>query len=127
MNRTESSFSKVCSKVYAVHLWVTNLANLRLDLETKSNEILSLKIHAANSTSLNEKSYDTKKKKQQSEPTKPKILLIGTSNIKGIDEERISAKFVTHKCTAYTFEQTFEKLDPRIDHLTVSLVDPYSN
>jgi hypothetical protein len=35
--------------------------NLRLDLETKSNEILSLKIHAANSTSLNEKSYDTKK------------------------------------------------------------------
>jgi hypothetical protein len=30
----------------------------------------------------------TPKKKQQSEPTKPKILLIGTSNIKGIDEER---------------------------------------
>ena len=53
----------------------------------------------------------TPKKKQQSEPTKPKILLIGTSNIKGIDEERLSAKFVTHKCTAYTFEQTFEKLD----------------
>ena len=44
---------------------ITNLegicVNLRLDLETKSNEILSLKIHAANSTSLNEKSYDTKK------------------------------------------------------------------
>jgi hypothetical protein len=44
---------------------ITNLegicVNLRLDLETKSNEILSLKIHAANSTSLNAKSYDTKK------------------------------------------------------------------
>jgi hypothetical protein len=39
------------------------------------------------------------------------VRLIGTSNIKGIDEERLSAKFVTHKCTAYTFEQTFEKLD----------------
>ena len=78
-------------------------ANLRLDLETKNKEILSLKIHAANSISFNEKSYDTKIK-QQSEPTKPKILLIGTSNIKGIDEERLSAKFVTHKCTAYTFE-----------------------
>jgi hypothetical protein len=36
----------------------------------------------------------TSKKNQQSEPTKPKILLIGTSNIKGIDEERLSAKFV---------------------------------
>jgi hypothetical protein len=45
----------------------------------------------------------TSKKNQQSEPTKPKILLIGTSNIKGIDEERLSAKFVTHRCTAYTF------------------------
>ena len=53
----------------------------------------------------------TPKKKQQSEPTKPKILLIGTSNRQGIDEERLFAKCVTHKCTAYTFEITFEKLD----------------
>jgi hypothetical protein len=28
MDRAESSFSKVCSKVYAVHLWVTNLADI---------------------------------------------------------------------------------------------------
>lgn len=101
-------------KLVAKNSEITNLegicVNLRLDLETKSNEILSLKIHAANSTLFNGKSDDTKQN-QQSEPTKPKILLIGTSNIKGIDEERISAKFVTHKCTAYTFEQTFEKLD----------------
>ena len=53
-------------KLVAKNSEITNLegicVNLRLDLETKSNEILSLKIHAANSTSLNEKSYDTKKK-----------------------------------------------------------------
>ena len=53
-------------KLVAKNSEITNLegicANLRLDLETKSNEILSLKIHAANSTSFNKKSYDIKKK-----------------------------------------------------------------
>lgn len=53
-------------KLVAKNSEITNLegicANLRLDLETKSNEILSLKIHAANSTSFNEKSDGTKKK-----------------------------------------------------------------
>jgi predicted RNase H-like nuclease (RuvC/YqgF family) len=61
-----NSIEHLEQKLVAKNSEISNLegicANLRLDLETKSNAILSLKIHAANSTSFNEKSDGTKKK-----------------------------------------------------------------
>ena len=61
-----NSIEHLEQKLVAKNSEISNLegicANLRLDLETKSNAILSLKIHAANFTSFNEKSDDTKKK-----------------------------------------------------------------
>lgn len=118
-------------KLVAKNSEITNLegicTNLRHDMEIKNNEILSLKMHASQSFQFNEK-FDETNEKQQSRQTIPKVLLIGTSNTKGIDEKRLSAKFATEKCIAYTFKQTLEKLDSvQSDHYNAIVLHCLTN
>ena len=76
-------------------------------LNVANDEILSLKVHIAgiskdeNGQSISDWSSVPAKEKKQ----KPSIMLIGTSNIKDIDPERLSSNFNTEKHIAYTFAE----------------------
>ncbi|CAC5391565.1 unnamed protein product [Mytilus coruscus] len=53
----------------------------------------------------------SKPKTQQHEvKERPSVILIGTSNIKGIKPSKLSSKFTLRKLNAYTFEQTESQL-----------------
>ncbi|CAC5419885.1 unnamed protein product [Mytilus coruscus] len=75
---------------------------LRKDIEGKEKEILSLKIHA----SRGDGEFQTVPK---SRPSKPSVILMGTSNTESMDP-RISPDYSVHKVTAYTLDETEKEL-----------------
>ncbi|CAG2253761.1 unnamed protein product [Mytilus edulis] len=74
----------------------------RKDIEDKEKEILSLKIHA----SSGDGEFQTV---PISRPSKPSVILMGTSNTENIDP-RISPDYNVHKVTAYTLDETEKEL-----------------
>ena len=84
-------------------------ARLQDDIKSKDSEILSLKLHASRSSNFEEP--HSNRDNHNSSNSKPKVLLVGTSNTKDIDTTKLSAKFDTTKVLAYNFEQTKEKIE----------------
>ena len=105
-NEVISQAEKIHSMDTLINQLKDNIRELEDGNETRSNEILSLKLH-------NSRQHDfvDNQTSEKSEKVLPKVLLIGTSNTSKVDPNRLSAKFKTHKITAYDFVQTKECIE----------------
>lgn len=87
-------------------------------IEQKDNEIMSLK-STRNADDTN--AFTVLQNNPKSTNSNKHVVLIGTSNIEGIDTSKISSKFNTEKILAYTLDQT-EKAIEGIHHTPDVLV-----
>ncbi|XP_062579117.1 interaptin-like [Saccostrea cucullata] len=84
----------------------TKIASMKTELDKKDEEIVSLKLH--NCRDDNSGDFQTKTTRQNQ--VKPHVTLIGTSNIKGINPDKLSSQYSVNKITAYTLEDTVKEI-----------------
>lgn len=84
---------------------------LKKKLTTLNEEIESIKTQLLTMSAKLKRSNETNSEDEsdwslvRGKKTKPSVLLVGTSNIKGIEPSQLSTKYHTSKETAYTIEQ----------------------
>ena len=82
-------------------------------LDRANDEILSLKMQL--SASLDQNFSKVPHHDNWREPSKPNVLLMGTSNIKGINEDKLTQSANVHKVIKYTMAETKQYLDTSTD------------
>lgn len=91
--------------------------NLRLQLDKAIDEILNLKSQISSSidisgqragTAASKSQHQTKEQVDQQSIWKPSVLLIGTSNIRGINESKLSSSIDAIKEICFTLDKTNE-------------------
>lgn len=93
---------------------------LRTQVSTTEDEITSLKMHIASTSSnpeMAEKFYVPNASK-----AKPSVILIGTSNIKNIQESKLSENMQIEKYVKYTIDQTCNFVDSYVSDKIPDLV-----
>ena len=85
--------------------------NLKVKIGELQDEVIHLKSQIATYIVAGQMVRDNSNNNLTTESRKPYILLIGTSNIEGIDEMRLSSEADVHKVVQYTLEDTARFLD----------------
>ena len=104
---------KLQDKENKLDMLETTCKNLETIIEAKDEELKSAKLQiTASDSDMNNNNFRTvtRKREGRHENEKPKVILIGTSNITGIDPEKVSKKFEIEKIVAYSFSETDSKL-----------------
>ena len=87
------------------------LRKYRHDLSDKEDNILSLKQHIGSISDTKSGEFmEIKPTVSETKPTKPKVVLFGTSNIQGVKIEDWNEDFVCEKHIAYTIKATEKAL-----------------
>lgn len=86
----------------------SEVSGLRERLDKSQDEVIQLKMHISSISVSNTETFTSTEKKpvQFQESTKHNALLIGTSNVKGVHETRLSASLNIEKFVKYTIDET---------------------
>ncbi|CAC5365226.1 unnamed protein product [Mytilus coruscus] len=114
---------KISAKNQDITSLEENIKMLKTDTEQKDDEIVSLKMHASSQSENNSfiQAPPTHK------PKNPHVLLIGTSNTKNIECEKLSAKSSTNKKIDYKFHETIEVIDSSTEETDLVLLHSLTN
>lgn len=88
----------------------TKITAMKAQLEKKDEEIVSLKLHNSSDDNGGNFQLTGNTKKLHQNQGKLQVALIGTSNIKGINPEKLSSQYRVNKITAYTLVETEKEI-----------------
>jgi hypothetical protein len=86
------------------------ITTIKTQLDKKDEEIVSVKLHNFRDDNSCTFQLARTKEHRQNKPTKPHVVLIGTSNIKGIHPDKLSSQYNVNEITAYTLEETEKEI-----------------
>ena len=100
--------TKLDEKKREIELLYSEVSGLRERLDKSQDEVIQLKIHISSISVSNTETFTGTEKKpvQFQESNKPNVFLIGTSNVKGVHETRLSASLNIKKFVKYTIDET---------------------
>ncbi|VDI32908.1 Hypothetical predicted protein [Mytilus galloprovincialis] len=95
--------TKLNNKISKIEEMASAYNSVSENLKHKEDEVLSLKLHLSQD---NTNDFQEVKLKHPKTRNTKHVVLIGTSNIKGIDPNKLSSKYSAEKHEAFTLEQT---------------------
>ncbi|CAC5412026.1 unnamed protein product [Mytilus coruscus] len=90
---------KLNDKISKIEEMASSFDSVSENLKQKEDELLSLKLHLRQDNTNN---FQEVKPKQPKTRNTKHVVLIGTSNIKGIDPNKLSSKYSAEKHEAFT-------------------------
>ncbi|KAK3097713.1 hypothetical protein FSP39_012376 [Pinctada imbricata] len=113
----EFAYKRLEAKNGEIEALETTVTELKSKLSDAESEIISLKEHIGNIGASNLSSLLSKNRQDDTEPNKsesreaPFVLLLGTSNIKDIREDKVTKAALIEKHITYTLEQAKQCID----------------
>jgi hypothetical protein len=118
--------TKLDEKNREIELIHSEVSGLRERLDKSQDEVIQLKMHISSISVSNTETFTGTEKKpvQFQESNKPNVLLIGTSNVKGVHETRLSASLNIKKFVKYTIDETKDFVK---DYNDLVVIQPFTN
>lgn len=111
LNKLNSKIESLAAELNQKSTEINNLqcasSQLSAKLHDKESEIMGLKMHNSRDDSGE---FQEVKPRHPTHSTKPHVTIIGTSNINGIQPDKLSYSFSANKISAYTLQQTEEEV-----------------
>ena len=128
LNKLNSKIESLAAELNQKSTEIDNLqcasSQLSAKLHDKESEIMGLKMHNSRDDSAE---FQEVKPRHPTHSTKPHVTIIGTSNINGIQPDKLSYSFSANKISAYTLQQTEEEVKHLENTPTLLVLHSLSN